>query len=296
MGERMDNTGNREWSVEYRDFLLAKARRKLATWLELPGPERPFRLFSTCNDAISTHIRAGGVYEAHVLGVIRSVALRFALGRGIALDVGANIGNHSIWMSQYFSQVIAFEPDPAMSTVLRANALFNRRTNIRIVAAALSNFCGIARMKRRRADNIGTMELVAETSADLDENTDTVEVTIGDQALSDLEVALPVSFIKIDVEGAEVAALEGLSMTLRRDHPVVCFEARNRSEGEAIRSILTASGYTHYYEIEASRLNLRNLLRIVRSRRWVKHYWLAPVGTFDNRYYAAVFAWTRELT
>lgn len=287
-----------EWSIGYGRFFASKIRRKLATWAELPLPDRPFRLFCTTNDVISTHIRAGGMYEPEVLGMIRAIAVRLGLRDGIGLDIGANIGNHSVWMASLFSQVVAFEPSKVMSTVLRANALLNRCNNLRIVEAALSNHHGTANLTNRRTDHIGTIELDESPEAGDDLNSDTIALVRGDQVLSELLLTShPVSFIKIDVEGSEVAALDGLSETLRRHHPVICFEARNRIEGDAVRSILTSNGYTHFYAIQASRLGLKGLaLSLHRPDLRLKRYRLARLTHFEDRHYAAVFAWHRDLT
>src|SRR5438445_9725714 len=49
-----------------------------------------------------------------------------------AVDVGANIGSYTLRISRNFGRVIAFEPNPAMSYILRLNVRTNRLHNIQV--------------------------------------------------------------------------------------------------------------------------------------------------------------------
>ena len=40
---------------------------------------------------------------------------------GTVLDIGANIGNHSLFFSNYFYKVLSFEPHPKIFKVLAIN-------------------------------------------------------------------------------------------------------------------------------------------------------------------------------
>lgn len=285
------------WTIGYGDFFLAKLRRKLLPLLEMPAGQRPFRLFSTSNDVISTHIRAGGVFEAETLGMIDAVAGRHELKQGVALDVGANIGNHAVWMAQRFREVVAFEPNPVMATVLRANAMLNQCANLLVAETALSDHDGMATLVARRGDHIGTLELDEHgLPADDSIPAATVRLQTGDSVLESLPLSkAPVTFIKMDIEGAEVQALSGLAGTLRRDHPVICFEARNQAEGEAVRVKLRHAGYSWFFSVHASRLGLLQLLDPRNWVSWTKRYSLAPLEAFEDRHYAAIFAWIKDL-
>lgn len=287
-----------QWTISYRRFFLAKLRLALLSAGELPAEERPFRLFSISNDVISGQIRSGGAFEPEVLGMIAAVTRRHGLGSAIALDVGANIGNHAIWMAQRFAYVVAFEPSPVIATVLRANRALNQCDNLHVEEVALAECEGAATLVTMRSDHIGTLELDEKAAPASDTPLSArVRLRAGDQLLQELPLpALPVSFIKIDVEGAEVRALTGLRETLCRDHPVICFEARNPSEGGAVRQVLQKMGYSYFYAIEGSRLGLRQILTAHKRRTWFKHYRLVPLESFQQRHYAAVFAWNRELT
>lgn len=283
-----------DWKIGYRAFFAAKLRRKLLPFAEMPAGERHCRMFSTNNDVISAQIGTGGVFEPEVLGIIDAIAERHGLKSGTALDIGANIGNHAIWLAQHFRQVIAFEPSPVMAAVLHANKLLNQRRNLHIVETALSDRSGVATLVARRSDHIGTLELDESGASASTELQATVSLRTGDDVLGSLGFSGQVSMVKIDIEGAEVQALSGLRRTLIRDRPVICFEARNPTEGEAIRIELQAAGYAHFFSVRASRLGPLQLLNF---RNWPlsKRYDLVPLQAFEGHHYSAVFAWTGDL-
>src|SRR6185295_18609936 len=65
-------------------------------------------------------------YEADVLEQLRD-RLGSQATRGVAIDVGAYVGTHSVYFARVcrFAGVIAYEPDPATFEVLRRNVQLN---------------------------------------------------------------------------------------------------------------------------------------------------------------------------
>ena len=72
---------------------------------------------------IQCHHVVGQFYEPEELAII---AEYFPHG-GVFLDVGANLGNHAIYVARYLHpvQVILVEPDPAAIPILRINVAPN---------------------------------------------------------------------------------------------------------------------------------------------------------------------------
>jgi FkbM family methyltransferase len=137
-----------------------------------------------------------------------------------AIDVGANIGLHTILLSQIAGadgRVIAFEPDPENYRLLQRNILDNGLTNVTTHPVALSNVTGHT-LLHQSTDNRGGLSLRAE-NADVSTGKGLepvrIETAVGDDLLADL--GRPVSLVKIDVEGAEPLVLEGLRNTLARN-------------------------------------------------------------------------------
>ena len=137
----------------------------------------------------------------------------------VVVDVGANVGLHTILLSQMSGDdggVVAFEPDPDNYRLLQSNIMDNGLTNVITYPQALSNETGYA-LLYQSSDNRGGLSLRAENTDNGGEPLDPVKVetVVGDDLLSDLD--RPISLIKIDVEGAEPLVIQGLKKTLKRN-------------------------------------------------------------------------------
>lgn len=118
-------------------------------------------------------------------------------------DVGANIGSYALLAAAAGADVTAFEPGPQARADLLANAGLNEcRNRIDATPYALADWTGEGVLLP--AERAGIREL----ARDADQG-DTVPVARGEA----LDLPQP-DVIKIDVEGAEVAVLDGLGAVL----------------------------------------------------------------------------------
>lgn len=154
--------------------------------------------------------------------------------RGVVVDAGANIGNHTVFFSLFAgaAEVIAFEPMRETFAILQRNVFLNGLTGVRCINQALGEVQGSAALGVYRADNMGMTSMALERS--------------GGYPVTTLDsLALPtLDLLKIDVEGSQVSVLRGAAETLRRLKPVVWVELRPQfsevAEGDAT---LAALGY-----------------------------------------------------
>lgn len=73
-------------------------------------------------DTISVSIHLDGQYERFDLELLaREVLLRLNSAHQ-ALDIGANIGKHSVFFARFFKRVVSFEPHPRTFKLLDVNA------------------------------------------------------------------------------------------------------------------------------------------------------------------------------
>jgi FkbM family methyltransferase len=228
------------------------------------------------------------------------------LGSGKAVDIGANIGNHTAWLAKRFTRVAAIEPSAMLCNVLRANCMLNRLENVDVLEIALSDTRGSAYLEQQVPGNMGALELNQEraslaTPGELAEErevpTNRIRIERGDDVLLETgsEPRIPLEFVKIDVEGMEVQVLEGLKGCLSKDAPIVCFEARSAAEGQPVIRKLQEFGYLHFYEIAVSRFEPSMLLKLHRADTWRKWYSLREATQLEDRFHAAVIASVQPL-
>jgi len=180
-------------------------------------------IFSLVNES-------GTFYELEVL----TSAQRFVRSGDLVYDIGANIGNHSIWFAGVCGcQVRAFEPNDKAVSLLRLNVEENNLgERITIEPVGVGAAAGRAFVLRSDDTNLGATQLEASDDGDL-------RIV----ALDDLDNGSKVALIKIDVEGDEINVLQGAMGLLQRDHPVLIIEARSHTDYEAVFGLLNELGY-----------------------------------------------------
>ncbi len=193
------------------------------------------RYLSMKNNFTSFAVAVLGERDPNVMRFLR----RWVRPGFVACDVGANIGTYSVPLARLVGpqgHVISFEPNRPTFACLRANIRQNRLTNVTLLRAAAGPETGTANLVVTE-ENFGEVHLAphpASSRAPAPCNplgyTSSASLT---SALSaqvavttiDAEIArlrLPrVDFIKIDVEGFELAALRGATRTLANNANLV---------------------------------------------------------------------------
>lgn len=245
------------------------------------------------HDTIGDDIILLGRYEADLLSAITDTIVPMALPEHrnfIALDVGANIGNHALVFAQHFSRVFAFEPNPVTVHLLRANILLNRAANISVCPVGLgaSDHSALFRIER---GNLGASRFISESDQSSSDPLN-LQIVNGDSYLRDhLTPSDRVGLVKIDVEGFEDFVVVGLAETLKKDSPLVFFEASDRAAAEKTAAALRAIGYRHFVSIEPSPVPSKpEILRA--AVRWFvgSHLHLQQVESFEDRPYGLILS------
>lgn len=214
------------WPAPLRRYLVHKAlpRRRVR---DFPFEVNFFGLRFNGNAANSLEyeILKRGAFEHGILLFMQRVAACGGGAGGIFVDVGANVGQHSLFMSQHAAAVTAFEPLDFLADQFEALMQLNGIRNVELRRVALSDRRDKALLAVPGSDNLGTGTLDLEFEAAQGKAQVEVELRRGTDELG--ELARPIFLIKIDVEGHEVAVLDGMRDVLARHRPVVVLEILN---------------------------------------------------------------------
>lgn len=182
-------------------------------------------------DVIQSEHLAGRFYELEELAII---ARYFPLG-GRFLDIGANVGNHSVYVAKFLraSRVAMVEPNPLAIPLLQSNIFLNGLEGVcerRYLGYGLSDGGAEAAFIRTGKDNLG--------GARVKEGEGDVPLRTGDQLFGTQEFDL----IKIDVEGMEMKVLAGLAGYLAA-YPTRIFIEVDKGNYGAFDEWVAAKGY-----------------------------------------------------
>ncbi len=201
--------------------------------------ELPILVYS--NDTMGAYIMWEGVAEKKLMNNIFS-KLSFEPSNYNCVDVGANIGNHSILFSNFFKKVTSFEPQKEVFEVLKLNT--RKIQNISIINKGLSDI--------EKKENIkipfnkrGMGSLVY----DFPENSyynELINLINYDKNFNE-----EISYVKIDVEGYEIEVIKSMSLNIKKYMPVISFECNPTQSGlirnNEIFDILKSYGYDNFY-------------------------------------------------
>lgn len=191
------------------------------------------------NTDIGSSLFFSGTFEKKEIDLCR----RFIKKDSIVLDIGANIGIHSIHFSRMAEEglVISFEPSPETFSVLLRNV--RNFANILPINIGLSNSNSVADfyvaddnaysgLKDTRRKEIKKIVKVFCFTLD--------EFLMGQNLKS-------IDFIKIDVEGLEQSVLEGMGRITEKYHPVIFCEiykgVNSNEDPEKTVNYLIGKGY-----------------------------------------------------
>lgn len=159
------------------------------------------------------------------------------------LDVGANVGFHALSFARKVGktgQVWAFEPDPVNALLLRLNIVNSGMDNIVVpFDLAVSDSVGLCEF---RSYPISVPENFGHAAID----TEAGEYPRATMALDSLAMKRAPALIKIDIEGHELSALEGMAEVIEQHTPVLSIEADTESEAERVSAFVCRLGYNAY--------------------------------------------------
>ena len=177
------------------------------------------------NNNIDANVFFYGAFEKPLLFFLRDTlnALITETPKAIFMDIGANVGHHSIFLSKFASQVLAFEPYPKVNMQFKQQIAHNNISNIQIFETGLSDRRETLNYYAPTGNNEGIGSFDESSIGKGNTSYGKLELQEGDQVIES-DSWKDIKLIKIDVEGFEKKVIKGLSRTIEEERPVIVCE------------------------------------------------------------------------
>lgn len=274
------------WTARHLVDRIAERRRR-RNWSTRTEPFE-HRVAEQCvftlypDQYIDGEIYALGAYERQFIDLIRTTVKGQDL---VALDVGANIGNHALHLSGTFSEIHCFEPNPETLERLRSNISSSGvGDKVTVHPVGLSDEDAELPFAANDEGDLGSSYFSRDDAA---ANSITLPVRRGSDYLDDHGISR-VDFIKLDVENHEIEVLRGLSRVIARDRPLIVFEYHGgRAEVPAFDLLAaTMPGYVFaeacHAPADASRLQKLAWHLLHRGRPELRSFTQPEPRTYEN--------------
>ena len=162
----------------------------------------------------------------------------------VILDIGANIGCHTIAFSRLVGStglVFAYEPERTNFNTLAGNISINNVLNVYPFQKAIgssSGFIAVPELDHERTVNWGGLSLCDDYSSA--PNYPIPLITVDEQKFIRLD------FMKIDIEGMEISALEGAKKTINQFKPILYVEDDREEKSALLIEKLKSMDYVIY--------------------------------------------------
>jgi FkbM family methyltransferase len=186
-------------------------------------------------------------YEAHVTQALKSTVKEDS----VCLDVGANIGCHTLTMAHRapYGRVYAFEPNPATFERLMFNIRLNNLKNVSPLNLAISHQTGVSSFFVPDQDdcNQSKSSMIYSKTRGVVNEISVKAAQVKD--IPELNNLAGCDLIKIDVEGYELICLKELGGVINQFLPVIIFEYDPQTWGQARASLEEVEGILPQYNL-----------------------------------------------
>ena len=170
-----------------------------------------------------------GAYELDELELMR--ALMAGNKHAVALDIGANVGHHSLYLASFCAEVHSFEPFDAVAKCLDEKIRRNALAHVHVHRVGLGEADAELDFFAPEGINTGTGTFVSSHEPENNRPAGRLRVVCADDYLAALQLC-SVDLVKIDVEGFELSVLRGMRKTLATHRPVVMLELSDAARCE----------------------------------------------------------------
>jgi FkbM family methyltransferase len=172
-----------------------------------------------------SHAHFGSIAFGNLETAVQEAMVRHLGDGGVFYDIGANLGFFAMLGAHLAGlqrgHVYAFEAAPDNAEAIRSNAALNGIGNVTVIAKAVAASSGRGRLQVVDDQSWSKLENYGEHP--YTEQVIDVDLIAIDDLIAAGELRPP-TVVKIDVEGAELAVLEGMSSTIDAYRPAIICE------------------------------------------------------------------------
>lgn len=196
--------------------------------------------FTFGNETVANCLRNGDYWDQHLIPIFDEYVKKDS----VVVEVGSNLGFHTVNLSKRAAKVYAFEPQRVLFYQLCANLFVNCCWNAYAFNEIVSNTEGNY-IVPETLNNAGR-EIFAATFSMTPAETGKKSVLL-DKIIND-----DVDFIKIDAQGADLAVLQGATNLIDSFRPIICFEYEQHLSLDLYNH--TWESYERYFDINKYKL------------------------------------------
>ena len=242
--------------------------------------------------------------KAYIFGKYITMAIyAFCDPNDNILDIGANVGCVTIPCAKNFT-VYAFEPFKQNYTLLLKNIAQNKVSSV----IAFNNAVGHTKMKTSLSPTINLIDnkstIIGEINLDSQSklNYGAIQLGLSGQNVQMIKIddefkTIPISLMKVDVEGAEPLVFYGAQEVIKRDMPIIIFEKNWQTITNDMKKAMNLSDEIINFDIldychnlgydRLIHIHLEDYMIVPSDRSRVffdKRLKIIPVKSFNNKY------------
>lgn len=185
-----------------------------------------------------------GTYETELQQAIQD----WVCSETVAYDVGANIGYVSLLLAKRAGEggkVFSFEPLPKNQERLQKNLDLNPNYQVRLISKAVADKSGRISFLVHDSGGMGKVEGSLGKDRGYEQSITVDAISIDDFVYKDKKPEP--DLIKLDIEGGEVLALQGMQRLLKEKRPLLLIELHSIDAGRTAWQILGGNNYGLYW-------------------------------------------------
>lgn len=190
------------------------------------------------NCAVNKSIRGGRIWEKNLINIYKEYIDKDS----VVLDLGANLGTHTVPLSLLCKKVYAFEPQEKIFNILKETVEYNGLDNVKLYNYIVSNKDDVLDFLNTGCGRAGELKNRPRLSGNISKER---SLKIDSLNLDKCD------FIKIDVEGSEWDALAGAADTINKFRPVMILETW-KTKNNMLRLVKFTQKYNYSFRYISS--------------------------------------------